>query len=189
MRRVPGGELTERLCSEDSRGLLLTIEGPLGHFLYRAPTRLASGDEAPMLLIGGGTGFAPLKSMVRHVLENGLSRDMTLYWGVRSERDLYAHDLLEGLSQRAANFRYTPVLAEPSPLWAGRHGWVHEAVLADIDAPARYDVYASGPPAMVGAVRREFGLRGVLPERLWFDSFDYAPDSLERQRTTAATKS
>ncbi len=42
---------------------------------------------------------------------------------------------------------------------------------------------------MVDAVRSEFGLRGVPPERLFFDSFDYAPDSLARQRTMAATKS
>ena len=189
VRRVPGGELTERLCCEDSRGLLLTIEGPLGHFVYRAPTRLASGEEAPMLLIGGGTGLAPLKSMVRHVLENGLSRDMWLHWGVRGERDLYAHDLLEELARGFANFRYTAVLSEPTALWTGRRGWVHAAALADIDALARYDVYASGPPAMIEAVRREFALRGVVPERLHFDSFDYAPDSLERHRRMAATKS
>ena len=142
-----------------------------------------------MLLIGGGTGLAPLKSMIRHVLENSLGRDMTLYWGVRSERDLYAHSLLEEWAGRAARFRYTPVLSDPSAHWAGRRGFVHEAVLADIAELARYDVYASGPPAMIEAVRREFAARGVRPERLLFDSFDYAPDALDRQRTSAATRS
>ena len=53
----------------------------------------------------------------------------------------------------------------------------------------KYDVYAAGPPAMIAAVRREFAARGAAAERLFFDSFDYAPDTLERQRTSAATKS
>jgi CDP-4-dehydro-6-deoxyglucose reductase len=152
-----------------------------------------------MLLIGGGTGLAPLLSILRHVLENGIDRDMTVYWGVRSERDLYAHATLQGLVERAAAGRpaqpravrlhYVPVLSEPSPEWRGRRGWVHEAALQDIDDLDRYDVYAAGPPAMIEAVRREFVRRGVAANRLYFDSFDYAPDALARQRTSAETKS
>ena len=91
---------------------------------------------------------------------------MILYWGVRDERDLYARAALEEMARRAANFRWVPVLSEPSPGWAGRRGWVHEAVLGDIEQLARYEVYASGPPAMIEAVRREFALRGVPPTRL-----------------------
>ncbi len=102
---------------------------------------------------------------------------------MRSERDLYAHAALEALAG------YVPVLSEASSAWTGRRGWVHEAVLEDIQDLDRHDVYAAGPPAMIGAVRREFPLRGVAPGRLYFDSFDYAPDALDRQRTSAATKS
>jgi CDP-4-dehydro-6-deoxyglucose reductase len=142
-----------------------------------------------MLLLAGGTGLAPLKSILRHVIENGLQREMILYWGVRAERDLYARAALEDMAQRAANFRWVPVLSDAAPGWAGRRGWVHEAALGDLSQPARYEVYASGPPAMIEAVRREFALRGVPPARLLFDSFDYAPDSLARQRTMASTKS
>jgi CDP-4-dehydro-6-deoxyglucose reductase, E3 len=189
VRRVPGGELTEQLFDDEMRRSLLTIEGPLGHFFYRAPTAPASADRVPMLLIGGGTGLAPLKSILRHVIETGLRREMTLYWGVRSGRDLYAHGELEDLARHAAGFRYVPVLSEPSPEWRGRRGWVHDAVLADAPRLEGCDVYASGPPAMIEAVRREFGRRGALPSRLFFDSFDYAPDSLARHRTIADTRS
>jgi CDP-4-dehydro-6-deoxyglucose reductase len=189
VRRVTGGELTEQLFADATRSGLLTIEGPLGHFVYRTSAARDSGDAAPMLLVGGGTGLAPLKSILRHVLENNLDREMTLYWGVRGERDLYAHVALEDMAKSAANFRYVPVLSQPPPRWTGRRGWVHEAVLADIGRLECYDVYASGPPEMIAAVRLEFGLRGVSPARLLFDSFDYAPDSLARQRVTAATKS
>jgi CDP-4-dehydro-6-deoxyglucose reductase len=186
VRRVQGGEFTEQVFTEEMRGALLTIEGPLGHFIYReAP----APEAAPMLLIGGGTGLAPLKSIIRHVIENDLGRDMTLYWGVRTARDLYAHAALEDLARRAACFRYIPVLSQPSAGWSGLKGWVHEAVLAEVEGLERYEVYTSGPPEMIEAVRREFSLRGVAPARLSFDSFDYAPDSLARQRTRAETRS
>ncbi len=189
VRRAPGGEFTEQLFAGEISNTLLNIEGPLGHFVYRPPTRLSSGEDAPMLLVGGGTGLAPLMSMLRHVIENGLRREMTLYWGVRTELDLYAHASLEQMARNCADLRYLPVLSEPSPQWQERRGMVHESVLGDILQLDRYDVYASGPPAMIDAVRREFGRRGVAAARLSFDSFDYAPDSLARQRTMASTKS
>jgi CDP-4-dehydro-6-deoxyglucose reductase, E3 len=211
VRRVAGGEFSGPLFDAGARSALLNIEGPLGQFKYRPGTE-------PMLLVGGGTGLAPLLSILRHVAENGLERDMTLYWGVRSERDLYASAVLEKLARdyaaavsnsasqgrtaapaapdapaapaaRAARLRYVPVLSEPSSSWKGARGWVHEAVLEDIGDLEKYAVYAAGPPAMIAAVRREFGLRGVAPSRLYFDSFDYAPDALARQRTSADTNS
>jgi CDP-4-dehydro-6-deoxyglucose reductase len=186
VRLAPGGEFTEPLFAGRMPSALLEIEGPLGHFIYREPR---SGEAAPMLLVGGGTGLAPLMSILRHVTETGLERDMTLYWGVRTERDLYAHAALEELALRRPSFRYVPVLSEPTPRWQGLAGFVHAAVLAQLADLDRHDVYASGPPAMIDAVRREFAARGVDPSRLWFDSFDYAPDTVDRHRTTADTKS
>ncbi|MDP8983885.1 MAG: 2Fe-2S iron-sulfur cluster-binding protein [Pseudomonadota bacterium] len=183
IRRVAGGEFTEALFAADSQGRLLSIEGPLGRFVYRPPQEQ---PPAPLLLVGGGTGLAPLKSIFTHVLENGLQRDMTLYWGVRSERDLYAHRELQELARTAPTFRYRAVLSEPSSAWQGKRGWVHEAVLRDIERLAGTDIYASGPPAMIAALRREFELHGADPARLFFESFDYP---LERQRTRAETKS
>jgi CDP-4-dehydro-6-deoxyglucose reductase len=184
VRRVEGGEFSAPLFDVERRGTLLTIEGPLGQFVYR------EGD-ASMLLVGGGTGLAPLLSMVRHVIENGIERNLRLYWGVRAERDLYAHAALEDLASRAGagRMRYVPVLSEAALEWRGRRGLVHEAALADIDRLEEYEVYAAGPPAMIEAVRRDFGRRGAAPDRVYFDSFDYAPDTLDRQRTSAVTKS
>jgi CDP-4-dehydro-6-deoxyglucose reductase len=203
VRLAPGGEFTEPLFSGQRTGALLTIEGPLGHFVYREPAGhcdpaggrdpaghcAPAGAAAPMLLVGGGTGLAPLMSIVRHVTETGRPRDMTLYWGVRAERDLYAQAALESLAAREPRFRYLPVLSEPSAAWRGLAGPVHEAVLAGVVDLARHDIYASGPPGMIEAVRRDFTARGVEPSRLAFDSFDYAPDTVERHRTAADTKS
>jgi len=185
VRRVPGGEFTDRLFHEDTRSALLTIEGPLGHFFYRPH----ASAPPPMLLIGGGTGIAPLLSILRHVIESGIKRDMRVFWGVRSERDLYAHATLEDLAQRADSMRYVPVLSEGSPAWPGRHGLVHEAALEGIADLEAHEIYAAGPPAMIAAVQGEFARRGARTDRLYFDSFDYAPDVLARQRMSAETKS
>jgi CDP-4-dehydro-6-deoxyglucose reductase len=183
VRRVAGGEFTDRLFGTDPSGALLSIEGPLGQFVYR------HAPGVPMLMVGGGTGFAPLKSIIRHVVEGGLGRDMILYWGARGVHDLYADAELRDLERRTPGFRYRPVLSAGDESWSGRRGLVHEAVLGDFETLNRFDVYASGPPAMIDAVRRAFPARGADPSRLYFDSFDYAPDSVARQRTMAASKS
>src|SRR5258708_12262684 len=112
------------------RSSLLAIEGPLGKFTYRA----REGVAPPILLIGGGTGIAPLVSILRHVIENGIERDMQLFWGVRSECDLYAQATLEQLSRRAASLTYTPVLSEAPPACPGLAGWVHDPASADFPA-------------------------------------------------------
>jgi CDP-4-dehydro-6-deoxyglucose reductase len=200
IRRVVGGEFTDRLFHDDSRSSLLSIEGPLGQFTYRengsgrhgaAQTEGAQRPVAapPMLFIAGGTGIAPILSILRHVIETGIERDMQLFWGVRSEADLYAHATLEALSRRAATLRYAPVLSQASSDWHGRTGWVHEAAFEHVENLESYEVYAAGPPAMIAAIRAEYAARGCVSDRLYYDSFDYAPDTLERQRMSAATKS
>jgi CDP-4-dehydro-6-deoxyglucose reductase, E3 len=192
VRRVAGGEFTDKLFHAETRDDLLTIEGPLGQFIYRE-------SPAPMLLVGGGTGLAPLLSMLRHIIENApsraLERDLHLYWGVRSERDLYARETLDELLSKAQRLskvprlRYTPVLSEAGVEWRGRSGWVHEAALQDIADLSGFEVYMAGPPAMISAARQAFEARGAARAQIFFDSFDYAPDALERQRSKAATKS
>ena len=90
VRRVSGGGFTERLFGAGGAlavGSLLRIEGPIGQFSYRP-------GALPVLMIAGGTGFAPLKSMLRHVLESGSGRDIHFYWGARHERDLYEEALV-----------------------------------------------------------------------------------------------
>lgn len=182
VRRVEGGEFTGPLFAGHGDRTLLTLQGPFGHFVYRP-------SESPLLLVGGGTGFAPLKSILRHAIESVGRRDITLYWGVRGENDLYAHRDLEVLARSAPSFRYEVVLSSAGASWAGRRGLVHEAVLEDFPRFGTADIYASGPPAMVEAVRREFPRHGADPARVFFESFDYAPEGPARQRTMAETRS
>ena len=158
----------------------------IGHHAMEVTLMVA----APMLLVGGGTGFAPLNSIIRHVIDARWQRSMTLYWGCRTEQDLYADAQILALAQaHPALLRYVPVLSVGSTQWSGERGLVHEAVLRGVAELAKYDIYAAGPPAMIAAVRAGFTLAGAASDRLYFDSFDYAPDSVERQRSTALSKS
>lgn len=185
VRRVPGGEFTESLFAAAVQPALLSIEGPFGQFVYR-PAASAADRARPMVLVAGGTGLAPLLGILRSLVEADLRRVTTLYWGVRGERDLYAHERLAALAARAPRLQYVPVLSEPAAGWNGRRGWVHEAVLQDHPRLDAHEVYASGPPAMIEAVRRGFSAAGLAAGCLYFDYFDYAPDTLERQRVKAS---
>ena len=186
VRRVAGGEWTEWLFGEGAvQGALITIEGPLGRFHYRG----GPSHARPLLLVGGGTGIAPLLCILRHLVGNEIRRRVNLYWGVRGRRDLYAESAILQLASRAAHLRYVPVLSQPEPEWKDRTGFVHAAVLQDFDDLSDFDIYAAGPPAMIEALQSEFPRHGAVMERLYCDSFDYAFDSIERQRSSAATKS
>jgi len=172
VRRVPGGGFTDGLWSSTGVGSLLRIEGPIGQFVYRE-------GSAPMLMIAGGTGFAPLKSMLRHVLERGIDRSIHLYWGARQGQDLYEEALVREWIQRYPQLRFTAVLSEATGT-DYRAGWVHEAVLADYPNIESFDVYAAGPPAMIEAIKATFPRQ----DRLYFDSFDYAVDDRARASDT-----
>jgi CDP-4-dehydro-6-deoxyglucose reductase len=175
VRRVPGGGFTDRLFGALDAGALLRIEGPVGQFTYRP-------GSSPVLMIAGGTGFAPLKSMLRHVLESAgqRKRDIHFYWGARHAPDLYEEGVMLDWSRRHPQLHFSAVLSEGSATGHRRQGWVHEAVLADFSDLSAFDVYAAGPPAMIEAIRASFSRQGLNPERLHFDSFDYAPDTLSR---------
>ena len=179
VRRVSGGGFTERLFTGSAApgaslapGSLLRIEGPIGQFSYRAGT-------GPVIMVAGGTGFAPLKSMLRHILETGIRRDIHFYWGARRRADVYEEERLAGWARAHPQLRFTAVLSEASAAEARHHlsGWVHEAVLATHADLSGFEVYAAGPPGMIEAIRASFPRHGLPPERLYFDSFDYAPDA------------
>lgn len=170
VRRVAGGGFTERLFGETATGALLRIEGPIGQFVYRP-------GNSPLLMIAGGTGFAPLKSMLRHILENGIDRPVHFYWGARRSQDLYEERQVLEWARRYPALQFTAVLSEAAGTDAPHHrlGWVHERVLEDYPDLQPLEIYAAGPPAMVEAIRSSFPPHGARAAQLYFDSFDYAP--------------
>ncbi len=171
IRHVPGGEFTDYVFDSVKDRTIMRIRAPLGTFVLREES------DRPMIFMGGGTGFAPLKSMIEHAFHVGIERPMHIYWGVRSRRDLYLAELPERWAREHANLTYTPVLSEPDVDWNGRTGFVHEAVIADHPDMIGFDVYMSGPPVMVHAGRIAFEARGLDIAHMFSDAFEYAADS------------
>jgi len=177
VRRASKSGFTAQLFESLRAGSLLRIEGPLGQFWLRAES------PRPALMIGGGTGYAPLRAMLRELVAAGDRRPVTLYWGAATREGLYEHDWLSRLELERPYFHYRPALSEaPADVssWDGRRGLVHEVVQSEVPDLAAWDVYASGPPAMIEAIRASFIARGLPREQLFFDSFDYAPDTLAK---------
>ncbi len=173
VRHVPNGLFTTHVFTQMKEKDLLRLRGPLGIFFLREES------DRPAILVAGGTGFAPIKGILEHAFARGLRRPLHLYWGVRAQRDLYRDALPRAWAREHAHFKYTPVLSEPRPEegWNGRTGWVHDAVIADYPDLSGHEVYASGPPPMIEAVKRTFFARGLAPDRLYFDSFELAHHS------------
>ncbi|MFN2337790.1 MAG: CDP-6-deoxy-delta-3,4-glucoseen reductase [Gammaproteobacteria bacterium] len=173
IRHVEGGTFTDHVFADMKARTLLRIEGPFGNFFLREES------DRPILLIGGGTGLAPLKSMIEHAFHVGLTRPMHLFWGVRARRDLYMDELPSRWAAEHAGFQYTPVLSQPRPedAWPGETGTVVEAVLRRYPDLSGFDAYIAGPPAMCEAAREAFREQGLPEERMFSDAFEYAADS------------
>ncbi|RDS84346.1 NAD(P)H-flavin reductase [Dyella psychrodurans] len=174
VRHVAGGGFTSWVSDVLKEGDTLRIEGPLGTFVPR------EDSERPIVFMAGGTGFAPVKAILEHFLTLGTRRSIDVYWGARSAADLYLRAQAEQWAAGASNVRFHAVVSDPEQAgMAGmRAGLVHEAVLDDHPDLSGFDVYMSGPPAMIDAGRKLFVDAGLAEDRLYYDSFDYAPDVL-----------
>ncbi|MEM7054036.1 MAG: CDP-6-deoxy-delta-3,4-glucoseen reductase [Pseudomonadota bacterium] len=170
VKYVDGGGFTGHVFDGMKPGEILRLEGPLGMFFVRL------NSPRPILMMGGGTGFAPLKAMIEDLIHAGDDRPITLYWGVRTEADLYANELIEGFAEQHPNFHYAPVLSEPANDWTGATGFVHEVLLNEHAELSAFEIYMSGPPAMVHSARKAFLATGITEDHLHYDSFDFAPD-------------
>ncbi|NOY66624.1 MAG: CDP-6-deoxy-delta-3,4-glucoseen reductase [Gammaproteobacteria bacterium] len=169
IRHIDGGEYTQYIFDRMKVGEILRIEAPLGSFM------LQESSPRPIILMGGGTGFAPLKGIIEHAFHIGLEKPIHLFWGVRSLRDLYMPDLPVEWAHRFPLFQFTPVLSEPGTEnnWEGKTGFVHQAVMKQYPDLKNFDIYMSGPPAMVYGARDEFMEKGVPEKQLFSDAFEF----------------
>ena len=174
IRHVPGGLFSGHVFSTMKERDILRLKGPLGSFFIR------DDSDKPILFVAGGTGFAPIKGMLEHAFAEHTDRELVLYWGVRSLKDLYMVELPQRWLAERPNFSFVPVLSDPQPRdqWQGRTGYVHDAVLADFPDLSGYQVYACGAPVMVESARTSFVKMRGLPEDAFFaDAFTYAADA------------
>ncbi len=165
IRYVSGGEFSDFLFNRLKVGDALEVRGPYGQFFLREHSR------RPVILLAGGTGFAPIKGIIEHLLSAGTRRPVYLYWGARTSRDLYLHQLAQSWGEEA-DFHYVPVCSEPTDdaHWPGRHGLVHQAVLEDFPDLSGFDVYANGPRIMITSAREAFLAHGLPEEHFFYDA-------------------
>ncbi|MBX9868774.1 MAG: CDP-6-deoxy-delta-3,4-glucoseen reductase [Burkholderiaceae bacterium] len=173
IRHMPGGVFTDQVFSTLKERDILRFEGPHGSFFLREES------EKPIILLASGTGFAPIKALVEHLIFIESKRPVTLYWGGRRPADLYMHTLCEGWAQTLPHFKYVPVIsnAETADAWQGRTGFVHQAVMADHADLSGYQVYACGAPIVVESAQRDFVQQCHLPaDEFYADSFTSEAD-------------
>jgi ferredoxin-NAD(P)+ reductase (naphthalene dioxygenase ferredoxin-specific) len=171
VRVMPGGSVSQRVAAGLKVGDAVRVSGPLGTAYLR------QNHAGPMLCIAGGSGLAPIRSIVRAALEAGFERPLHLYFGARAERDVYLEEELAQLASRHPNFHGHIVLSEAgSPLAAGtrlprRAGLVTDAVALDLADLSGFKVYVAGPPPMVDAASLLARSRGVAPSDIHADAF------------------
>lgn len=170
IRHVPGGVFTDPLFSTMKVKDILRLNGPHGSFYLREES------AKPVILLAGGTGFAPIKSIVEHALAENCQRPLHIYWGARARADLYMPELPASWAAAQAQVSYVPVLSEPAAddAWDGRSGFVHRAVLADFADLSGFQVYACGAPVMIDAARQDFVAAGLPEEEFFADAFTFA---------------
>ena len=170
VRHIPGGEFTGNVFNVMQEKAILRFEGPHGSFFLREES------EKPIVFVAGGTGFAPIKGIIEHAFQAHCKREMVLYWGARSLRDLYMAELPRQWRSEHANFTFIPVLSEPLPEdnWQGHTGLVHQAILDDFTDLSGYQVYACGAPQMVDVARQTFTARGLPEEEYFADAFTFS---------------
>jgi CDP-4-dehydro-6-deoxyglucose reductase len=172
IRHIPNGKFTGEVFDEMKEKDMMRIEGPFGNFYLREES------ERPIILMAGGTGFAPLKGMIEHALKIGLERPIHLYWGAGAKEDLYMDELAQSWTKQNPLIRYTPVLSDPKEEdnWTGRTGFVHSAIMEDYPDLSQYEIYGSGSPVMVYAGRDEFVKNNLNLEHYFSDAFEYQND-------------
>jgi ferredoxin-NAD(P)+ reductase (naphthalene dioxygenase ferredoxin-specific) len=163
VRQMPGGRTSAYAGTQLKVGDRVKVSGPLGIAYLR------DAHRGPVLAIAGGSGLAPIQSILCTLLERGHPAPVTLYFGVRSERDLYHEPLLKDLRAKHPSFRYHVVLSEQRGAPDRRYGMVHEVL--ELDETDDLMVYMAGPPVMVEAATGTLIARGVPQRQIHADAF------------------
>lgn len=165
IRLVPGGRVTGYVAQALKAGDAVRVSGPLGTAYLRRK------HEGPMLCVAGGTGLAPVLSIVRGALAEGMSNPIHVYFGVRSPKDIYGAQWLAGLAAAHPNLKVHIVVTMGNEDPAMRSGLVTDAVARDWSSLAGWRAYLCGAPPMVEAASMLVKQCGVLPEHVYADAF------------------
>ena len=178
VRHIEGGEMSSWLHQSAKVGDKVHVNGPLGDFWMRR-------TNAPILAAAGGSGLAPVLSLLAQARAEETRRDVVLLFGVRTQQDLYAMEEIEKLRSRwLSRFIVHPVLSEEpdGSDWDGGRGFLHDFAKANVADLGSHEIYACGPPVMIDALERVALEAGVAKDAVFYDKF------LDKSHTAALAK-
>ena len=166
IRRVSGGIGTTYIFDRLQTGMPLPFIGPYGDFWLRE-------SERNLIFIAGGTGMAPILSILEDMADQGISRQATFFFGARAKADLFHLDRMQNLQERLPGFRFIPALSSPAPDddWSGERGLITEAVERHVQSAANADAYLCGSPLMINACLGLLAGKGLPKDRIFYDKF------------------
>ncbi|MGL4734431.1 MAG: FAD-binding oxidoreductase [Enterovibrio sp.] len=163
VRRVDNGAMSNLLFNDVKPETLMRLDGPIGTFFVRE-------DARPIIFLAGGTGFAPVQAMIEGLLAKRIGRYIHIYWGMSNSRDFYSK-LPSVWARQHSNIKFVPVVSGDDVNWTGRTGFVHHAVLEDLNDLSQYCVYACGSPNMIEAAKNDFIKHGLTSKQFFSDAF------------------
>ncbi|HWR95368.1 MAG TPA: fatty acid desaturase [Arenimonas sp.] len=177
VRKVPGGVFSTAVNEQDFVGQPMQVDGPSGNFWLRP-------GDAPMVLLAGGSGLAPVLALLQDALAKGVTRSATLLFGARTENDLYALDEIESIARRwQGDFRFIPILSDCAggDAWTGRRGLVAD-LIPEIIVPGAH-AYLCGPPAMIDSAVDSLTRHGIYSQHIHADRFSTQQDTAVAARS------
>jgi len=164
--RVPQGACTTYVFERLRVGQAVAVNGPFGSFYLREGSR-------PLVFVAGGSGIAPIRSMLLDMAERGDHRDVTFFFSARTPADLVYGDDLRALGHRLPGLRFVPVLSRPQPKdhWEGERGGLPAVLHRALPSLEHHEAYLCGGPGLIDASIGAMKTRGLADERVFFDKF------------------
>ncbi|MDY0074421.1 MAG: 2Fe-2S iron-sulfur cluster binding domain-containing protein [Acholeplasmataceae bacterium] len=167
IRQVPKGLATTFVHKALEVGDKVILTGPYGDFY------LQEESNRDMICIAGGSGKAPIRSILYYLRDQGMNRKVKYFFGAKSKRDLYYTEEFMELSKEFPNFEYIPALSEPlqEDTWDGETGLITEVVDRHVDDLSECEAYLCGSPGMIKACIQVLNKHQIKQENVFFDSF------------------
>lgn len=167
IRYVPKGQATTFVHKALEVGDKLVLTGPFGDFFLR------EDSTRDMICIAGGSGKAPIRSILAKLKDEGMPRKVKYFFGARSKRDLYYTEEFEKLAKEYPNFEYIPALSEPKDEdnWQGDIGLITEVVDRHTKDLSEAEAYLCGSPGMIDACISVLSNHDMKDENILFDKF------------------
>ena len=168
IKTLDGGEVSDYVKNTLEVGETIKVKGPYGNAYLR------DSHKGPIIAVAGGTGLAPILSIIQASQDIKMKQPIQVYYGAQSEKDLYFIKQFEEMIQNNKNLSFFPVVMEPSKSKELRSGLVTDVVVENIKDFDGYKAYLAGPPKMVEAAEKILSSHGIRKVDMHSDAF-YTP--------------